>query len=179
LEVAAMARQVLWLFVLSALVVSPVIGLPVVALHELGHAVGGWLSGGSVDGMSVGLDLAGRTEVRGGHLVVVVIAGPLLASALPAVAAWSLGRASSVTARRVGFVAVMMLLRATLDVGWHGVLALSGHSDAAALAGVWAVPPWCVGGLGFAMSVGLTVAVGARYWPLMVQVFDSGPKPTA
>lgn len=60
----------------GAMVLYPVT-LLVTILHELGHALGALLTGGSVDGLQINSDGSGYTRTLGGNLGVILIGGYL------------------------------------------------------------------------------------------------------
>jgi len=175
----ASTRRVLALLGVTALTLSPLAGLPALAVHEAGHALGAWLSGGQVTSVHLGLDLAGHTETRGGALLAVLLGGPLAAVVLPAGLAAVAGGVGGRLARAAEAVGLVVLLRAVLDLGWHGLIAPGPYSDAARVGAAVGAPARLVGASLFAVGLAMLLWLAARARYRMFQVSSMGPKPAA
>lgn len=140
----------------------------VVAVHELGHALATWLTGGSVVGFGLGLDQSGHVESMGGNAFLILNAGYLgsllfgvmLLAALrrPTAARTFRGQLLAMAGRAFGAFCV---LYAFLDIR-DDVLLGSGLSDAALLAQLTGIPAflwglaWC--------GIGVWVLWVTRRW---------------
>ena len=174
-RIAAVAALV----AVAALALSPVAGWPALAAHEAGHALGAWCTGGQVESLHVGFDLAGHTKARGGAPVAVLLGGPVGGVALPAVVAALAGRGSGRVARVMQGGALVVLLRVVLDLGLHGVVSLSSRSDAVRLGAAFDRAPRLVGGALLALGLAtLSMLVWSDRYRIF-QVSSMGPKPAA
>lgn len=132
--------------------------MAVVAVHELGHALMTWITGGSVVGFGVWIDQSGHVESQGGNRFLILNAGYLGSLLFGLVLLALLRRPSalrSTRARWLGwagrFFGMFSVLYAFLDIR-DDVLFGAGRSDASMLAALTGVPgflwglAWC--GLG-------------------------------
>lgn len=120
-------------------------------IHELGHASAAWLTGGAVDSIAVGADLAGATVVRGGVPALVHLGGPA-ANLLVGGLAWWWGHRRLPSGRGWlwGGLGALNLLAALVDA--VGEFRAPGDADdSAALAGA-------LGGGAGGWAAGLAVA---------------------
>ncbi|MBA3939079.1 MAG: hypothetical protein H0X38_16655 [Planctomycetes bacterium] len=155
-----------WRQLLLTVTFVPACWLAMMAVHELGHVLAGWATGGTVDHVVLGPFALSRTEMRDNpHPLCEIWSGPLLGALLPwlLVLGWRLARVPATHLPRFFAGFCLVANGAYLMAG-----ACTGDGDAGELIGLGA-PVWVLVVVGLPMLLG-----GLRAWHGLGPAFGMG-----